>query len=381
MPGPVIDADSHVYETEATWEYLPERYKARRPVPITLEPGAAPYLGRMNAFWLVDGRVVNWTWGKGTVQVGTPLTSVHAIEKPISVGSQALTDVDARLRDLDQAGIDIQVIYPSLFLVPLSEDDEFEAALTQAYNSFMAAQCGKRPDRLKWAAMLPLRDVPTAVKEVERAKQLGAVSLVTFGTVGDKMLHAREFDPVWQAAQESGLPVCVHVGWSFPPLTQACDEHMSSLTVSFTMPLLMGFFSMTAGGVLERFPRLRVAFLEAGAGWLPWWIERIDHYHPVATWFRNSFGLGPLPQQKPGTYLDRVYMTCEADERLLPQALEVLGEDKMMVSEDMPHLEDREGSVGELQRRTDISEEAKRKIVTDNPIRFYGLEAAVPAAV
>ena len=87
----------------------------------------------------------------------------------------------------------------------------------------------------------------------------------------------------------------LYVGWSFPPLTQACDEHMSSLTVSFTMPLLMGFFSMTAGGVLERFPRLRVAFLEAGAGWLPWWMERIDHYHPVATWFRNSFGLDALP--------------------------------------------------------------------------------------
>src|SRR5215210_2510835 len=94
----VIDADSHVYESDATWDYLPERYKARRPIPITLPPGQAPYLGRMNAFWLVDGRAVNWTWGKGTVQIGTPLTSTHAIEKSISVGSQALTDIDARIR-------------------------------------------------------------------------------------------------------------------------------------------------------------------------------------------------------------------------------------------------------------------------------------------
>jgi predicted TIM-barrel fold metal-dependent hydrolase len=139
--------------------------------------------------------------------------------------------------------------------------------------------------------------------------------------------------------------------------------------------------SMTAGGILERFPRLRVAFLEAGAGWLPWWAERIDHYHPVATWFRNSFGLDALPKEKPGTYLDRVYMTCEADERLLPQAIEVLGEDKLMVSEDMPHLEDREGSVGELRERTDVSEAIKQKIITDNPIRFYGLQAAVSAKV
>jgi predicted TIM-barrel fold metal-dependent hydrolase len=135
---------------------------------------------------------------------------------------------------------------------------------------------------------------------------------------------------------------------------------------------------MTGGGILERHPRLRVAFLEGGAGWLPWFSERIDHYHPVANWFRGSFGLDPLPHAKPGTYLDRVWMTCEADERLLPQVIDLLGEDKIMVSEDMPHLEDREGSVGELRGRTDIPESAKRKIITDNPARFYGLQVGVP---
>lgn len=379
MAGPVIDADSHVYESEGTWDYLPPHYQARRPIPIALEPGRAPYLGRMNGFWLVDGRVVNWTWGKGTVQIGTPLTTTHAIEKPLSVGSQALTDVPARLRDLDQAGIDIQVIYPSLFLVPLSEDDQFEAALVQSYNSFLAAQCGQAADRLKWAAMLPLRHVPTAVEEVQRAKALGAVAAVTFGTVKDKLLHAAEFDPVWQAAQEVGLPVCVHVGWSSPSLNNMCDEHVSALNLSFTMPLLFGFLSMTTGGIMERFPGLRVAFLEGGAGWLPWLIERADHYHGVANWFRNSFGLETLPKEKPSRVLDRVYMTCEADERLLPQVIELLGEDKLMVSEDMPHLEDREGSVAELQERTDVSEAAKRKIVTDNPVHFYGLETSVAA--
>jgi hypothetical protein len=375
----VIDADSHVYESDATWDYLPDHFQARRPIAITLPPGQAPYLGRMNGFWLVDGRVVNWTWGHGTVQIGTPLTTTHAIEKPLSVGSQALTDVPARLRDLDQAGIDVQVLYPSLFLVRLSEDDAFEAALTQAYNRFMAAQCSQAPDRLKWSAVLPLCDVPTAVEEVAQAKQRGAVSLVTFGTVGEKMLHAREFDPVWAAAEAAGLPVCVHVGWSLPSLNQVCDEHASALNLSFALPLLMGFFSFTGGGILERFPRLRVAFLEAGAGWLPWFVERSDHYYPVVNWFRRSFGLPDLPSASPSSYLERVWLTCEADERLLPQVVELLGEDKVMVSEDMPHLEGREGSVGELMERTDIPEAVKAKIITDNPVRFYGLEAAVPA--
>ena len=95
-------------------------------------------------------------------------------------------------------------------------------------------------------------------------------------------------------AEAAGLPVCVHVGWSLPSLNQVCDEHASALNLSFALPLLMGFFSFTGGGILERFPRLRVAFLEAGAGWLPWFVERSDHYHPVVNWFRRSFGLPDL---------------------------------------------------------------------------------------
>ena len=211
------------------------------------------------------------------------------------------------------------------------------------------------------------------MREIERAKAMGAVSLVTYGTVGEKMLHAPAFDPVWAAASDSGLPVCVHVGWSFPPLRQMCDEHVSSLNISFTLPVLFGLVSFLAGGILDRFPKLRVAFLEAGAGWMPWFMERVDHYHPVANFFRKSFGLDVLPRQRPETYKDRVFVTCEADEMLLPQVVEYLGEDNIMVSEDMPHLEAREGSIKELGRRTDIGDKVKRKILSENPARFYNL--------
>jgi predicted TIM-barrel fold metal-dependent hydrolase len=293
--------------------------------------------------------------------------------KVFSIGSQSLMDVEARLRDLDNAGVDVQVIYPTLFLVPLSEDDAFETALMRSYNSWIAERCGERPDRLRWSALLPLREPAEAVREIERVAKLGAVSLVTYGTVGEKMLHAPQFDPVWAAASDSGLPVCVHVGWSFPPLRQMCDEHVSSLNISFTLPVLFGLVSFLAGGILDRFPKLRVAFLEAGAGWMPWFMERVDHYHPVANFFRKSFGLDVLPRQRPETYKDRVFATCEADEMLLPQVVEYLGENNLMVSEDMPHLEAREGSVRELARRKDIDDKVKQKILSENPARFYNL--------
>jgi uncharacterized protein len=87
----------------------------------------------------------------------------------------------------------------------------------------------------------------------------------------------------------------------------------------------------------------------------------------------KSFGLSALTTKRPSDYRDRIYVTCEADETLLPQVIECLGEDKIMVSEDMPHFEEREGSMKELHRRSDISEAQKRKILHENPARFYRL--------
>jgi predicted TIM-barrel fold metal-dependent hydrolase len=382
---PYIDADSHVYEVEETWKYLPKKFKSRKPIPITIPRKDAPYMGVDNSFWLVDGRTVQWTWGKGTIQIGCPLSSEHAHLKKFSIGNQSLMDVPDRVAHLDRVGVDVQVVYPTLFIAPLSEDDELETALQVSYNHWIAERCGEAPDRLKWAAILPMREPKAAIKEIRRVKDAGAVSLVCFGTVGEKMLHGREFDPIWAAAAEAGMPVTCHVGWPTGSMRSMCDEHSSSLNVSFTLPILIGFYSFVGGGILDRHPKLRVAFLEAGAGWMPWYLGRINHYYPVAEFFRGSFGLDKITRKEPAAYRDRIYVTAEADEESLPQVLTLLGDDNVMVSEDMPHFELRDGSGEELHERTDISERQKQKILFDNPSRFYGIKvkqarARLPAA-
>ena len=96
--------------------------------------------------------------------------------RKISVPSQTLLDPDARLEDMDKFGIDVQVNYPTVFLEPLTEDPDFETALSRSYNTFMATQSSKRPDRLKWGAVLPLRRPREAAAEVRRARELGAVA-------------------------------------------------------------------------------------------------------------------------------------------------------------------------------------------------------------
>ena len=125
---------------------------------------------------------------------------------------------------------------------------------------------------------------------------------------------------------------------------------------------------------MDRHPKLRAVFLEGGAGWIPWYLERMDHYYPVAEFFRSSFGFEPITSKNPESYIDRIYTTCEAGERLLPQVIDYLGEDNIMVSEDMPHLEAREGSGDDLSVRKDISRRQREKILFHNPSKFYGIK-------
>ena len=366
----VVDADSHVMEIPQTWDYLDAEFQHRRPVVVRPE-GTLPTMPHMDSWWLIDGQIHPRLWGRGTTVSGTPLSMTFARRKAFSVGSQGLTDIEARLRDMDAFGIQIQVLFSSILFHRLTEDPRFEAALMRSYNTWMAERCGERPDRLKWAAVIPLRDLPAGVAEVRRARALGAAGLMIGGTAGDRLLHHRDLDPFFAAACDVDLPVCVHTGWSCPGLTQICEDPYAALLLSFTFPVLMACFSLTAGGVLDRFPSLRVAFLEAGAEWIPYMMTRMDHYHPVI----RDVGWGPYSKKRPSEYLaeGRLYVTCEAEERLLPQVLELVGEDQVLIEGDMPHAEARDTGIQELRERTDIKEDVKRKILRENAIAFYKL--------
>ncbi len=290
-----------------------------------------------------------------------------ARDKIFNIGSQGMTDIDARIKDLDAFGIDIQVIYSSILFHRLTEDARFEAALMRSYNTWIAQRCGERPDRLKWAAVIPMQDRDACVAEVHRAREMGAVGLMIGGTAGQRLLHHPDLSPFYAAACDVDLPVCIHTGWSAPGLTQTCEDPYASLILSFTLPVFMGFFSILGGGVLDRFPKLRVAFLEAGSEWIPYMVGRMDHYHPVVAMLGNRSNKPPSEYLKEG----RVYVTCEAEEPFLPQVIDLVGEDQILIEGDIPHAEARETGIEELRERADISDAVKQKILRENGLAFY----------
>jgi len=167
------------------------------------------------------------------------------------------------------------------------------------------------------------------------------------------------------------FPVSAHTGWSHPGLRTSGTTIMAAHTVTFTLPLLLGFYGVVAGGVLDRFPKLKISFLEAGADWLPYMLQRMDHYFHS----EKAINRPGLPRRAPTeNFTDcAIYFTCEGDEKLLPEVLKWIGDDKMMISGDMPHAEARENSISEIKERSDLTDAQKKKILGENAKNFFGL--------
>ncbi len=370
-----IDADAHVEEWDATFSdnYLDPAFRPRRPQAI---PGS---LGQ--AFWLIDDTVFPRRHGPGCHNLGTP-TSIggeptpFTKTKPEGIDSLELRDLDARVADMQAEGIDMQVIYPTLFLAyPLTSDAAFEVALCRAYNSWMCDVCGDDA-RIRWAGIVPLSNVPAAVAEVKRLKNdLKADSIMILGTAGNDMLDHARLLPFWEEVSNQDLPVAVHVGWACPQVSNLFDTLYPSTVMGFLFPVLMAFAAITGGGLLDRFANLRVAFLEAGCEWIHFMKARLDHRFG----FVNKLAeILPVPQTKSlqaaSQYLDsgRLFFHAEVDDGLLPQVIDLVGESQLLFASDMPHGDRDRYAVKELHARDDIPATSADKILYDNPMRFYG---------
>jgi predicted TIM-barrel fold metal-dependent hydrolase len=275
----VFDTDAHVEESDETFASL---------AGLEQFAGAAPRVieGERRAFWLIEGRTFPKLSGNGVHTFGSPHAKRAAghvdPERRARVESQELRDPKARLQDMDAEGIDVSVVFPTLFLVwPLADDPALARALCRSYNDWIAAKCAATGGRIRWVATVPLPDVEGSVEEVAHAKRLGACGVMTLGTAGGTNLGNRTLDPFYAACELNALPVCVHVGWSYPPLSQLYDKVYEALITPFVLPLFMGFSAILSNGVLERFPKLKVGFFEAGVEWVPYWLDRIEEGGPA----------------------------------------------------------------------------------------------------
>jgi uncharacterized protein len=286
-------------------------------------------------------------------------------------------DAARNLADNDREGIDLQVIYPTggLFLSRVRERD-YAIALARAYNDWMAEWCGIDRKRLKAVALVPLHaDARAAIGEMERAVgRLGAVGVMVNTFDRNRNVAHRDFWPFYEECARAGVAVAFHASGS-DTLDPLChfDNFLSVHTLSHAPEQLIACTAVIYSGLLEKYPDLRVAFLEAGIGWVPFWMEHMDEEYE----FRPFEA--PLLKMKPSEYMacGRVFVSCEPEEKTLRYVPEFFPEDNILFASDYPHWDGQfPNAVSALADRNDISGDLKRKIFFDNPQRFYGMTLA-----
>lgn len=373
----IIDSDLHVIEPPNMYEeYMDPRFRDQAP-QWTGHPE------RGNGGWRLQDRVhadPEWV-NKDSVSRG--LLAERKEEHYIEEKQQGYTP-ELTLKAMEREGIDVAILFrTALGMVTHIEgqDPSYSMALCRAFNDWLADFAKTDPKRLKGAAMLPLNDIPAAAKEAERAvKELDMIAVTLPSTVlNDRMPHDPGCDLLWETLQDLNIPATFHDtsgGYSNRNPGYWFREHPNNTVLthafSFPMTLMMTIGSMTVGGVFQRFPRLRAAFLEGNCSWLPWLLYRLDEQ-----W--EGFGEGQEIQldRLPSEYFkESCFVSVEPDGEHLQQVVETVGDDNIVISSDYPHDDSNYPYAMDTFLAYDkVSEGTKKKILWDNCARLYNLNS------
>jgi len=351
----VFDADGHVFENERDiFNYLPGVYRGREELLRThLFPAPDPYNKTAMA---IAGRFKE-----------------GAVSETFRRAQFAITAREWNAF-LDLSEIEGTVLYPTAGLrLGLIRDADWGVALAHAYNDWMHATFTRDNSRIRAVALLPVQDPQLAARELRRAvTELGAAGGLIVAAQRRRAFGDPYYDPVYAEAQRLDVPIAIHAGGPGDRY-EMFDRAIESRCVGHPTSLVIEMTSMMFGGVFDRFPTLRFSFMEGGIAWLLFLRERM--HEAYEQWSVQA----PELRCDPDEHLTsgRIFFHCEADERIIPYAVSVLGEDALLYASDFPHIAP-EKIVAEKEHflaRGDLSEGAKAKIVRTNALRLYKVQS------
>lgn len=364
IPPAVIDADAHVIENDLTWDHLePAEEKYR---PRIVEDPARPGVKR----WEVNGEIgprvlatvespegVGATAGKSTRNVGTPGDSRH------------LRNIRTRLDHMDALGVDIQVLHATIWLYRMTEDPDAEAALTFAWNKWLAATWARSDGRLPWSCVLPMLLPDEAVRQMRWAREHGAVAVFMRPLDGDRSMIDESFYPIYQEAERLDLSMAVHIA-------NGSDTHVElyhsaakgSAALNFTLfrtPTVTSTMLLMMSDIRKLFPKLRWGIIEASAQWAPW------IYNEAAR------RIALTGAEAPPDLFERanLFITCQTDDDL-PWVLKYTGENCLLVGTDYGHgdVSSEVDATVQIREYEGISDRVKDNILYHNPKKLFGLD-------
>lgn len=285
-------------------------------------------------------------------------------------------DAPSQLIGMDNEGIDVAVLFPTRGLYALASNDidpDFAAAIARGYNDWLADFCSTDTARLHGAAMVAPHNVEAAVMETRRmASEHGFKAIfMRPNPVHDRNWSDPYYDPLWAEAQSLGIAVAFHEGGDvdLPQTGTRFSNPMMVHTCTHPMSMMLAAVDMIGGGICERFPDLRIAFLEGNCSWAPFLFWRLDeHREWREEWEGKDLTL------KPSEYFKRqCYLSIECDEEPAQYTVAALGEGNIVFSTDYPHADSKYPESVKRFFDLPLSESAQEKIMWDNCAKLYNL--------
>ena len=309
-------------------------------------------------------------------------------------GIRRLTDPDLRIKDQDVDGVQAEVLYGVLGATGRLNDPEAAVEVMRIYNDWLADFCSKHPERFAGLASIPNNPIDAAIKEVERVAKRGALKGLDIANSADlKPLWDPYWNPLWEVINATGLPLHFHtVGGYTPDHIRAIQSIGSDPTraqlpgapevelhvaraafatgiSSFQIYMSNILMSIIYGGVLERFPRIRVVLGEAGIGWIPYVLWRMD-----AEW-EDQFKDLTLKMPPSGYWKRQCYATYQSDP-IGVKLLDEVGVDRAMWGSDFPHPDGIWPDSQEYIRKElgGLPAATRRKVICENAAKLYGFD-------
>jgi predicted TIM-barrel fold metal-dependent hydrolase len=356
---PTIDSDAHVVETEHTWDFMDASDQKYRPLIVRPRgEGTAEY-------WFIDGKI------RGLVRV--VMTAKEMDEVADRTGrvmktpreTREMENVPARLRHMDELGIDIQVLYPTVFIEQITEKPDWEVAICKGYNRWLADIHRQGGGRLRWICVLPLLDMSAALEELKFCQQHGACGVFMRGIEGHRLITDPYFYPLYDDISRLDLAVGVHVGNGNPQNLDLVSQYNGGGSFwKFRIPVIGACQSVMMSEVPTLFPKLRFHWAEAAAQWIPYVVKDLQ---------RRWGAIGKtLPDNPLKTY--RQFVSCQTDDDV-DYVLKYAGEDNLTIGTDYGHNDQSTEveALRNLKQMGTISASQYEKITYHNPKALFAL--------
>ena len=277
-----------------------------------------------------------------------------------------MENVEARIADMDEFGVDIQVLQPTLFLTAYSDRAATQVALCGAFARWMADITKDHRDRLRWALPLPVLSIPDSIDILRYAHENGAVSVFMRPFETNWPIYDPYFDPLYEEAVRLNMAIGVHVGNGYAQSAEYLRQHagFGRGFLPFVFPMAGAFHGVITSGLPLRHPKLRIGFLEASASWVPWVL--------------NDLGRRAESKEFPEDLLSeyRLFVACMTTDDIpyLTQRPDI-GEDNLVVGTDYGHTDvaSEVDAISTLRAKEDLAPQLTEKILEDTPATLYAL--------